>query len=166
MWAKSTISSRCRLLIGRIRQARKPRDVTRMTLHRNSTGHSSFQASMNANLTGFDLQRRSLPFLALPSPCAAACSPSQRLQAVLTSVHRVGAVEPICSASKAQPRNLMKLEAALRHCWLPSEPHHAETRLCISLPFFISFIANNARKRPELKRDKTRLRRSKSVPQS
>jgi hypothetical protein len=33
--------------------------------------------------------------------------------------------------------------------------HHAETRLCISLPFHVSFIANIARKRPELYRDKT-----------
>jgi hypothetical protein len=33
--------------------------------------------------------------------------------------------------------------------------HHGETRLCISLPFSISFIANIARKRPELKSDKT-----------
>jgi hypothetical protein len=31
-----------------------------------------------------------------------------------------------------------------------------ETRLCISLPFLISFIANIARKRPELNRDKTK----------
>jgi len=45
----------------------KPRDVTRITLHRNSTGHSSFQASMKANLTGFGLQRRLPPFLALPA---------------------------------------------------------------------------------------------------
>ena len=45
---------------------------------------------MKANLTGFGLQRRSLPFLALPSPraadglpCEAAYSPSQRLHAGL-----------------------------------------------------------------------------------
>ncbi|NRB20510.1 MAG: topoisomerase DNA-binding C4 zinc finger domain-containing protein [Rhodobacteraceae bacterium] len=35
-------------------------------------------------------------------------------------------------------------------------PHHGETRLCIALPFLISFTANIARKRPELNRDKTR----------
>jgi hypothetical protein len=46
-------------------------------------------------------------------PCEAACSPSQRLHAVLTSGHRVDVVEPICSTSKAQPLNLMKVEAAL-----------------------------------------------------
>ncbi|HBS37194.1 MAG TPA: hypothetical protein DEA75_01895, partial [Rhodobacteraceae bacterium] len=37
-----------------------------------------------------------------------------------------------------------------------SAPHQGETRLCISLPFHISFIANSARKRPELNRDKTK----------
>ena len=44
-------------LIGRKRHARNPRDVTCITLHRSSTGHSSFQASMNANLIDFGLQR-------------------------------------------------------------------------------------------------------------
>ena len=39
--------------------------------------------------------------------------------------------------------------------WLRCAQHHAETRLCISLPFLVSFIANIARKRPELNRDKT-----------
>ena len=48
----------------------------------------------------------------------------------------------------------MKIEAALSHSSSPCAPHHAETRLCISLPFSISFIANIARKRPELNRDK------------
>ena len=112
---------------------------------------------------GLGLQRRSPPFSTLPSPraadglaCEGACSPSQRLHAVLTSGHRVDAVEPICSASKAQPLNLMKVEAALSHSSSPCAPHHAETRLCISLLFSISFIANIARKRPELNRDKTR----------
>ena len=38
--------------------------------------------------------------------------------------------------------------------WL-SSPHHGETHQCISLPFVLSFIANIARKRPELNRDKT-----------
>jgi hypothetical protein len=111
---------------------------------------------------GFGLQRRSPPFLTLPSPraadglpCEAACSPSQRLHAVLTSGHRVDAVEFICSASKAQPLNLMKVEAALSHSSSPCAPHHAETRRRISLPFSISLIANIARKRPELNRDKT-----------
>jgi hypothetical protein len=37
-------------------------------------------------------------------------------------------------------------------------PHHVETRLCISLPFLVSFIANIARKRPELNRDKTKAK--------
>ncbi|WP_458793003.1 phospholipase D-like domain-containing protein [Yoonia sp. MH D7] len=53
----------------------------------------------------------------------------------------------------------MKVEAALGHCSSPCAPHHAETRLCISLPFSISFIANIARKRPELNRDKSKHRR-------
>ena len=52
----------------------------------------------------------------------------------------------------------MKVEAVLSHWSSPCAPHHAETRLCISLPFSISFIANIARKRPELNRDKTSLR--------
>jgi hypothetical protein len=50
----------------------------------------------------------------------------------------------------------MKPAVALSHWWLRCALHHAETRLCISLPFFISFIANIARKRPELNRDKTK----------
>ena len=54
-----------------------------------------------------------------------------------------------------QPLNPMKVEAALGHWSSPCAPHRAETRLCISLPFSISFIANIARKRPELNRDKT-----------
>jgi hypothetical protein len=52
----------------------------------------------------------------------------------------------------------MKAAVALNHWSWPCAPHHAETRLCISLPFSISFIANIARKRPELNRDKTRSR--------
>ena len=151
---------------GRTRQARNPRDVTCITLHRNSTDHSSFQALMNANLTGFGLQRRSPPFLALSFPhaagvllCEGGCFPFQRLHAVLTSGRHADAVEPICSASKAQLPNLMKVKAPLSHWSSPCEPHHFEPRLCISLPFFISFIANIARKRPERKRDKTMLQR-------
>jgi hypothetical protein len=35
---------------GRNRHAQKPREVTCMTRQRNSTGHSSFQASIKANL--------------------------------------------------------------------------------------------------------------------
>jgi hypothetical protein len=165
MWARRTISSRCRWLIGRTRQARNPRDVTFIIRQRNSTDHSSFRASMKANLTGFGLQRRSPPFLALPSPraedgllCEVACFPFQRLHAVLTSDRHVDVAEPICSASKAQPLNPMKVEAALGHWSSPCAPHHAETRLCISLPCHISFIANIARKRPELNRDKTTFR--------
>ena len=69
--------------------------------------------------------------------------------------HRVDAVEPICLASKAHPLNLMKVEATLSHSSSPCAPHHAETHLCISLPYSISLIANIARKRPELHRDKT-----------
>jgi hypothetical protein len=51
----------------------------------------------------------------------------------------------------------MKPEAALGHWWLLCALHHVETRRCISLPFSISFIANIARKRPELNRDKTNV---------
>ena len=70
---------------------------------------------------------------------------------------RIGAVKSICLASKAQPLNLMKVEAALSHCSSPSALHHDETRLCIFLPFSISFIANIARKRPELNRNTTKV---------
>ena len=52
----------------------------------------------------------------------------------------------------------MKAGAALSHWSSPCAPRHAGTRLCISLPFSISFIANIARKRPELNRDKSNLR--------
>jgi hypothetical protein len=39
--------------------------------------------------------------------------------------------------------------------WLSRCPlHHGETRLCTSWPFSISFIANIARKRPDLNRDR------------
>jgi len=112
---------------------------------------------------GFGPQRRLPPFLTLPSPRAAAglpCegvhSPFRRPRAVLTSGHRADASEPTCSKSKAQPLNLMKVVAVLSHWSSPCAPHHAETRLCISLPLSISFIANIARKRPELHRGKTR----------
>ena len=136
--------------------------MTRIILHRISTGHSSFLAPASPNPTGFGLQRRSPPFLTPPSPrtadelpCEAGCSPSQRLHAVLTSGHRVDAVEPICSASKAQRPNPMKVEVAFIRWWSPCELHQAETGLCISLPFSITFIANIARKRPKLNRGKT-----------
>jgi len=119
---------------------------------------------MKANLTDFGLQRRLPLFLTLPSPhaptealCADECSPSQRLHADQTSNHRADVAEPTCSASKAPHPNLMKVEAVLNRSSSPYAPHHAETRLCISLPFSISFIANIARKRPELNRDKTNL---------
>jgi hypothetical protein len=144
------------------RQCETTGDVTCMTRQRNSTGHLSFQASMKANLIGFGLQRRLWPFLALPSPraadglrCEASCSPSQRLHAVLTSGHRANASEPPCSTATVQRPNPIKLAVALSHWWLRCALHHAETRLCISLPFFISFIANIARRRPELNRDNT-----------
>ena len=108
------------------------------------------------------LQRRLPPFLALPSPhaptgalCEDGCSPSQRLHADLTSDHHVDASEPTCSTSTDQRPNPMKPAVALSHWWLRCALHHAETRLCISLPFSISFIANIARKRPKLNRDKT-----------
>jgi hypothetical protein len=41
---------------------------------------------------------------------------------------------------------------------LGSALHHGETRLCISLPFSISFTANIARMRPELNRGNTNTR--------
>ena len=76
------------------------------------------------------------PFLALPSLhaankllCEGACFPSPRLHVALTSGHRVDAVEPICSASKAQPPNPMKAEAVLHHGSSQSSRHHAENRL-------------------------------------
>jgi hypothetical protein len=49
----------------------------------------------------------------------------------------------------------MKAAGALSRWSSPFAQHHAENRLCIALPFQISFIANIARKRPELKRGKT-----------
>ncbi|MFV1877700.1 DUF2924 domain-containing protein [Nioella sp.] len=52
----------------------------------------------------------------------------------------------------------MKAAGALSRWSSPFAQHHAETRLCIALPFHISFIANIARKRPELKRGKTTRR--------
>ena len=133
-----------------------------MIPQRNSTDQTSFHASMKANLTGFGLQRRSPPFLALPSPhavagllCEGGYFPSQHPHAAQTLNHRADVAELTCSASKAHLLNLIKLKAAWSHPSAPCAPHHAETRLCISLPFHISFIANIARKRPELKRGKT-----------
>jgi hypothetical protein len=115
------------------------------------------------------LLRNALPvsglpfFLTLPSPhaptgalCEDGCSLSQRLHADQTSNHRADVAEPTCSASKAPHPNLMKVAAALINWSWPSAPHHSETRLCIFLPFHISFKANIARKRPELKRDKAK----------
>ena len=62
---QNTISSRCRWLIGPFREARNSREVTCMIPQRNSTDQTHFHASMKANLTGFDLQKRSPPFLVL-----------------------------------------------------------------------------------------------------
>ncbi len=67
----------------------------------------------------------------------------------------VDVVEPTYSASRRQPPNPMKAAGALSRWSSPSALHHAETRLCTSLPFHFSFIANIARKRPEINRDKT-----------
>ena len=103
-------------------------------------------------------------------PCEGGRSPSQRLHAVIAIVSPTNCVsmpiirssdrhtdvtEPICSAAKAQPLNPMKVEAPLGHQSSRCALHHAETRLCISLPFSIYFIAKIARKRPELNRDKS-----------
>jgi hypothetical protein len=68
----------------------------------------------------------------------------------VSQLHRVDAFGPTCSASKAQPPNQRPLVVVLAHLSLRCALHHGETRLCISLPFSISFIANIARKRPEL----------------
>ena len=101
-------------------------------------------------------------FLALPSPraeggllCEGACSSFPRRHAAQTSGQHVDAVDPIFSASIGHPPNLTKAGAALSHWSLPCEPDHAGTRLHISLQFSIFFIANIARKRPELNRDKS-----------
>jgi transposase len=119
---------------------------------------------MKANLIGFGLQRRWWPFLTLPSsreaaglPCEGVRSLSRRLREGQTSGHHTDAFGPTCSASKAQPPNQRPLVVVSVHWSLRCALHHGETRLCISLPFSISFIANIARKRPELNRDKTRL---------
>ena len=163
--------------MGRTRHARKPRYVTRITRHISSTGHSSFQATIKVNLTGFGLQKplgtlqcNALPvrglslFLALPSrravnelPCGGACFPSPHLHAGLTSGHRVDAVEPTYSASIGQPPNPMKAGAASNHWSWRYAQHHREIRLCISLQLVLSFIVNITRKRPELNCDKTRI---------
>ena len=133
--------------------------MTCITLQRNATGQASFQVPIKANLTGFALQRRLPPFLALPSPraegellCEGACPPFPRLHAVLTLDHRVDAVEPICSAAKAQHTNPMKAGAALNHWSWQSAQHHGETHLCISLLFvlsLLSFRTNIAQKKPK-----------------
>jgi len=102
------------------------------------------------------------PFLTLPSPraeggllCRSGYSPSRHPSVAPTSNRHADVSEPICSVLKGPHPNLMKPAGALSRCWSQCALHHAETRLCISLPFHISFIANIARKRPELNRDKT-----------
>lgn len=62
---------------------------------------------------------------------------------------------PTCSVSTDQRPNPMKLVAALSRWSWRYALHHGETRLCISLPFMICFMASVARKRPEQNRDKT-----------
>ena len=98
----------------------------------------------------------------LPSPRAKPgifyedeCSLSQHLCVDPTSDRHADVYELTCLASKDQHRNLKKLAVALSHLSSLCGPHHAETRLCLSLPVSISFIANIVRKRPELNRDKT-----------
>jgi hypothetical protein len=58
-------------------------------------------------------------FLTLPSPraevgllCEDGCSPSRHPRAAQTSSHHSDVAEPICSMSKGQLRNLMKLAVA------------------------------------------------------
>ena len=128
-----------------------------MTVQRNSTSPSSFQASIKANLTDFGLQRRSSLFLTRPSPrdavglpCEGVCSLSRHLHEDPTSDHQADAFGPTYSMSKAQRPNKQLFVVASNHWLLRCAQHHGETHLCISLPFLVSFIANIARKRPEL----------------
>jgi hypothetical protein len=107
---------------------------------------------MNLNLTAFGARRTRLTIVL--GPMARKCRSSDH-QIIRSSDHDVDAVAPMCSAWIGQPPNPMKVGTALIHWSRPSARHNAETRLCISLPFSISFIANIAGKRPELNRDKT-----------
>ena len=118
---------------------------------------------MKANLTGFGLQRRSPPFLALSSTravarllCEGGFFPSQHPHAAQTSDRRAGVVETTCSASRRQPPNPRKAAGALSRWSSRSVLHLVETRLRTSLQFHISFIVNSLRKRPEIKQGKNK----------
>jgi len=126
---------------------------------------------MKANLTGFGLQRRSPPFLALLSPraadgplCEVACFPFQRLHAVLTSDRHVDVAEPICSASKAQPLNLMKVEAALKRFQFMLDRQYPATPSALSGHWrYPCFNENWKRSRPLVVAMRTASRRNSSV---
>ena len=161
------MSSRCRWRIGRTFHARKPRDVTIITRHRNSTDQTSFQASMNANLIGFGLQRRWWPFLAPPSPdaanelvCVVGHFPFPHLHGPRTSGHRADASEPTCSKSKAQPLNLTQSVGASGPLVVTMRTASRRNSLVYLIAISYLFIANIARKRPELNRHRSILQSS------
>lgn len=63
--------------------------------------------------------------------CEGGYFPIQHPHTAQTLSFRTDAFEPTCSASKAQPPNLMRPSAALAHSLSQCAPHHVETRLCI-----------------------------------
>ena len=132
---------------------------------------------MQENLTSFGLQInlsghccamcwRSLDcllFLTLPSPrakvglpCGGGYCLCRHPHAAPTSGHLVDVAGPICSASKAPHPNLVKPAAAANRYWARRALHPAKTRVYISLPSILSFMANIARKRLEINRRKTK----------
>ncbi len=119
-----------------------------------------FSPSLSSRSSRTSLRRRVFSF------STSSCGPDIRSSCSLSGYcsaipcRAVDVVEPTYSASRRQPPNLRKAAGALSHWSSPSALHHVKTRLCTSLPFHISFIANIARKRPELKQGKTRQRSS------
>ncbi len=100
------------------------------------------------------------PFLIFPGPraarvlsCESVPSPVSHLHEGPPPNHHADVSEPTCSGSKAQHPNQAKPVAASGRWRLRRAQHHAEMRRSIS----VSFIANIARKRPELNRDKNYL---------
>jgi hypothetical protein len=115
-----------------------------------------FSTSLSSRSSRTSLRRRVFYF------STSSCGPDIRSSCSLSGYccaipcRAVDVVEPTYSASRRQPPNPRKAAGALSRWSSPSALHHLETRLCTSLPFHISFIANIARKRPELKQGKTK----------
>ena len=115
--------------------------------------------SLSSRRSRTSLRRRS--FSLSTSSCGPAIRSSCSLSGYCYAIpcRATDAFGPTCSASKAQPLNLMQLVVLSGRWSLRCALHHGETQQCTSLPFLVSFIANIARKRPELNRDKTRFSR-------